>query len=309
MPPMSRSHLPRSLCVLLITAPALLAGCTDPGSADYYARLEAQLLAKHKLRTETAPAEYPYDAGDLARDFERIALHHEGDVRHQDRKENWSGNRLKRWQGPLTYTFFGNAVTPADRAEVARLMQRLAAATGLQIAESDTDWNFLILITTPEERDEYSAVLRHMDPGLAATFDLWRHSPNVICVANDPFSNEDGRRLSVGMVAIGSEVGGVLRPACLHEEIAQSLGLANDHPEVRPSIFNDDGEFALLTDHDADLLRILYDPRLTPGMTAGEAMPIVRRIAGELAPGEPSSRRADAGAAGARPLTQDAPRR
>jgi len=76
---------------------------------------------------------------------------------------------------------------------------------------------------------------------------------------------------------------------------------------VRPSIFNDDGEFALLTDHDEDLLRILYDLRLAPGMTAEQAMPIVRRIAGELAPGQPGTRIADAGGTGARPLTQDTP--
>ena len=43
------------------------------------------------------------------------------------------------------------------------------------------------------------------------------------------------------------------------------MGLPNDSPEARPSLFNDDLEFALLTEHDAILLRMLYDPRLRPG--------------------------------------------
>ena len=43
------------------------------------------------------------------------------------------------------------------------------------------------------------------------------------------------------------------------------MGLPNDSPEARPSLFNDDLEFALLTEHDAVLLRMLYDPRLRPG--------------------------------------------
>ena len=64
----------------------------------------------------------------------------------------------------------------------------------------------------------------------------------------------------------------------------QALGLGNDHSEVRPSIFNDDEEFALLTRHDEYLLRILYDPRLKSGMTAEEAVPIVRQIIREMRP-------------------------
>jgi len=67
----------------------------------------------------------------------------------------------------------------------------------------------------------------------------------------------------------------------IHEEVSQGLGLANDSPSARPSIFNDDDEFALLTTHDEQLLSILYDPRLSPGMTAGQARETVRKIATE----------------------------
>ena len=44
------------------------------------------------------------------------------------------------------------------------------------------------------------------------------------------------------------------------------MGLANDSPDARPSVFNDDEEFAFLTRHDELLLKMLYDPRLRPGM-------------------------------------------
>jgi hypothetical protein len=285
MPRMPISPLSRSLLAVPVAAAIVLAGCAGYRSADDFARLEAKLRADGKLRTETAPADAPYDAEDLVANFARIALHHEASVQHRGGEDNWRPNPVKRWQGPLNYALRGDAVTPQDRAEVARLMARVAAATGLEISEVGQGWNFLILITTAEERGRYSAELARLSPGVAATFDLWRQSPQVICIANDPFSNEDGRRLSDGMVAIGAEVGGLLRRACLHEEIVQSLGLANDHPEARPSIFNDDGEFALLTAHDEDLLRILYDPGLAPGMSADEAMPVVRRIARQMRPG------------------------
>ncbi|MEO0764211.1 MAG: DUF2927 domain-containing protein, partial [Pseudomonadota bacterium] len=66
--------------------------------------------------------------------------------------------------------------------------------------------------------------------------------------------------------------------ACVEEELAQAMGLPNDHPHVRPSVFNDDQEFALLTHHDEALLEILYDDRLHVGMTEAEAMELVPEI-------------------------------
>ena len=84
------------------------------------------------------------------------------------------------------------------------------------------------------------------------------------------------------MALIRAEHPDLVRRTCIHEEIAQGLGLPNDSPTARPSIFNDDDEFALLTSHDELLLKMLYDPRLKAGMTADEARPVARIIAREL---------------------------
>ena len=81
---------------------------------------------------------------------------------------------------------------------------------------------------------------------------------------------------------IKDEHRGLMRKSCIQEEMTQALGLANDSPNARPSIFNDDEEFALLTRHDELLLRMLYDPRLKIGMTVKTAHPIVEQIAQEL---------------------------
>ena len=59
------------------------------------------------------------------------------------------------------------------------------------------------------------------------------------------------------------------------------MGLTNDSPAARPSIFNDDDEFALLTTHDEMLLAMLYDNRLSIGISAEQARPIVRQMARE----------------------------
>ena len=317
MPPMSRSGFRMALSAVMISGLVLVAGCGGRPSAGDYAAYEVALRATGKLRTETAPEGVPYDAADLVQNFERIALHHEANATEPGGEDNWNLNPLMLWHGPLNYGLFGSAVTPEDRIEVARLMGRIAALTGLEIIETEDDLNFLILITMPDEREDFSADLTRLSPSLSQTFDFWRRSPEVICVANNLFSGEDGNLIAVGLVVIGSETGGLLRQACLHEEIVQALGLANDHPDVRPSIFNDDGEFALLTEHDEHLLRILYDPRLEPGMTAGEAMPIVRQIVAGIALDRPPASLAGgvaalapiADTAGSRPpATQDAPK-
>ena len=73
-----------------------------------------------------------------------------------------------------------------------------------------------------------------------------------------------------------------MRKSCIHEEMAQAMGLSNDSKFAKPSIFNDDEEFALLTNHDENLLKILYDNRLQPGMDANETQQIVTKIAKEL---------------------------
>ena len=316
MSPMSRSGFRAALSAAFISVLFVVTGCSGRPSVEDYAAYEAKLRAKGKLRTETAPQDAPYDAAGLVRNFERIALHHEAEITRPGDEGNWKQNPLQRWHGPLNYSLFGNAVTPADRAEVAWLMDRIARLTGLEIAEVEAESNFRILITTPEEHEDFSADLAQFTPALAKTFDLWRQTPRLICVASNLFSGEDDNLIAAGMIVIGSETSGILRRACLHEEIVQSLGLANDHPEVRPSIFNDDGEFALMTEHDEHLLRILYDPRLKPGMTGEEAMAVVRRIVAEIPLAPPAERLAaataapplDAGNADPQPpATQDAP--
>ena len=87
------------------------------------------------------------------------------------------------------------------------------------------------------------------------------------------------------IVVIRAEHPDLLRLSCIHEEIAQGLGLPNDSPRARPSIFNDDEEFALLTRMDEDMLRILYNPALRPGMTEAEARAIVFELAARITGG------------------------
>jgi len=96
------------------------------------------------------------------------------------------------------------------------------------------------------------------------------------------FSEGGTASYAKAVAVIRAEHPDLLTTSCIHEELSQGLGLANDSPQARPSIFNDDEEFGLLTRHDELLLKMLYDKRFKTGMSAAEADPIAQIIASEL---------------------------
>lgn len=260
--------------------------------ADYYAAVERKLRAQGLLRTDDGGAERLLGPRHLVEDFIRIALYEEftnvggGTMVARERK-----SRLHRWEKPVRIGIeFGASVPPArraaDRAEIAEYARRLARVTGHPVSVVQTDPNFHVLIVNEDERRALAPRLLEIEPslqpGALRTVETIPRSTFCLVFATDA---EDDGAYDRAVAIIRAEHPPLLRRSCIHEEIAQGLGLTNDSPDARPSIFNDDEEFALLTTHDELLLRILYDPRLRPGMTEDEARPIVEVIAAELLAG------------------------
>ncbi|HLS19336.1 MAG TPA: DUF2927 domain-containing protein [Paracoccaceae bacterium] len=225
------------------------------------------------LRTDWDPKDAPYSNDQLARNFHRIAFFaFPNDQLHIPKP-------LTRWEVPVRYAVVGDR---NDRAEVAELMARIARLTGLDIApSSEREANFVVLTLDEHDRQATGQVL-HNAAGRAffETFLSAIHDCGAIASWTDTEPE-----ITRAMVYLHGDLTDLYRTLCFHEEISQSFGLFNDDPTVRPSIFNDDEEFALLTRHDEYLLRILYDPRLKTGMTSRQAMPVVRTIIEELRPG------------------------
>ena len=135
-----------------------------------------------------------------------------------------------------------------------------------------------------DDRDEMLAKVRQIMPGATSgTIAVFRNlgRPTYCLVVAEP-GGPSGNEYKTAIALIRAEHPPLLRRSCIHEELAQGLGLTNDSPRARPSIFNDDEEFAYLTSHDEMLLRMLYDRRLQPGMSLDEARPIAARIAREM---------------------------
>jgi hypothetical protein len=260
-------------------------------AAAYFAQIQQALLTQGMLRSDGGE-DIPVTDRMLAENFMRIALRDEyrrtsgGFVRQE------TDSDLRRWEIPVRVGIrFGASVSPdrqaTDRARIESFVARLARVTGHPISVDDRAPNFFIHVVSEDEREALGPTIRATLPGLGAA--------EVAGITNMPrttyclvYALADGNTGSYtrAFAVIRSEHPDLLRLSCLHEELTQGLGLPNDSPRARPSIFNDDEEFALLTDPDELLLRMLYSPELRPGMTPEEARPIVFSLARRLLGGE-----------------------
>ncbi len=256
--------------------------------AAYYARVEAGHRTRGLLRTDGGGPDTPYDADRLAKAFSAIAFAREFSDRGSALVQSESASVLHRWNGPVRIEpVFGASVPDMqradDRATVKRYAERLQRATQHPIQHVEQGGNFQVVFVSEEERRVIGPLLSRLVPSIRQreidlVQDLAREN---YCIMISSDSKNDGE-ITRAVAVIRAELPPILRLSCIHEEIAQGLGLANDSGKARPSIFNDDDEFARLTGMDEKLLQMLYDVRLRPGMDAKSAVPVVTTLARDL---------------------------
>lgn len=254
----------------------------------YYNQVLTSKTTQGLLRQDGGGADTPFSANILARNFEQIAFFNEYDG-------SFSGSGgpspLRRWEQPVSMGIvFGAGVPPSERANaqsrINSFAARLSRVTRHPISVGGRP-NFMVVIAGEDDRaaalqDASSRVAGLSSGSLRALGGLPR---DTFCAVAAYAGGQNPNVYTAAVAVIRAENPDLLRLSCIHEELAQGLGLANDSPAARPSIFNDDDEFALLTRHDELLLQMLYDERLTPGMTAAQARPIVRILAREATGG------------------------
>ncbi|REG33787.1 DUF2927 domain-containing protein (plasmid) [Paracoccus versutus] len=268
-------------------AEAAAASPASRNMRDYLAGVEQALIARGRLRIDSGD-EIALTPEKLTDTFIEVALYDEYVREGGKLVSRPTPAPLRRWQQPVLLRLeFGDSVAPdqraRDRAEIAGFAARLAGISGHPVAVTGGAGNVAVLILNEDERRAVGPRLAALVPGIppgdiAALRDL---APQNYCTVF-AYSNGNSPVYAQAVALIRAELPPRLRRSCIHEELAQGMGLANDSPRARPSIFNDNEEFAYLTRHDELLLQILYDARLRPGMTEAEARPIVLQIAREL---------------------------
>ncbi|MEM1074688.1 MAG: DUF2927 domain-containing protein [Pseudomonadota bacterium] len=251
----------------------------------YLTQVQSAQLSQGLLRNDGGGPDTPFSADTLAENFEEIVFFNEYASALQGRGGE---SPLRRWEKSVRVDIvFGDSVPDSQRrsdtGKVRSFVDRLRRITGHPVTNSANP-NFFVVVAGEDDRDAALAKVARRSTAIteASLAPLRELNRDTYCVVAAYASRQNRNTYSAAVALIRSENPPLLRESCVHEELAQGLGLANDSRDARPSIFNDDDEFALLTDHDEMLLKMLYDPRLEPGMTASEAAPVTRIIAREL---------------------------
>ena len=283
-----------------LTTVLALVACTEPlpppetSSIDlrqYYAAAEAQIRARGGMRTEYFPADAPFTKEDLARNFMRIALFDEYSTVDGHYVLNETPSNLRRFDGPVIVRVVNgdttsDAAAQFNTAQVARYSRRLARITGhdIHFANDNERANMVVFFLNRESQPRVARQLaRYVSaPPFEVEEAFANSSPDLLCAAFSLSQKRTPDSYRASIILIKSEHSEAQRDACIQEEMAQALGLTNDSRAARPSIFNDDEEFASLTKHDELLLEILYDSRLHSGMDAGQVEPLLSTIINDI---------------------------
>ncbi|WP_300032238.1 DUF2927 domain-containing protein [uncultured Roseobacter sp.] len=254
----------------------------------YLGQVQTAQLGQGLLRTDGGGPDTPFTADMLARNFEQIVFFNEYARALQG---NGGESPLRKWTTPIRMKIITGPGLPPSQARgdaeaIRAYARRLSGITGHPIGFFGRP-NFVVVVASEDDRDMALNEAAAQIPGISAqSLDALRNlNRDTYCAVAAYAAGSDPNTYTAAVALIRAENPGLLRQSCIHEELAQGLGLANDSRDARPSIFNDDDEFALLTGHDELLLKMLYDDRLTPGMTAEMAAPVTRIIARELITG------------------------
>lgn len=255
----------------------------------YFNRVQADLMTRGLMRTDGGGPDTPFTPQQLIDNFVNIALFDEYVDVNGRLVPRTTTSSLRRWDKPIRmHVIFGDTVPleqrVVDKQTIRSYVHRLSGLTGLPVYPASAETaNFHVLMLNEGDRRHFGPRLRQLVPGVDdTTLRTVVDMPKSTFCLVFAFSQGGSSTYSRAVAVIRAEHPDRLRTSCIHEELAQGLGLANDSPTARPSIFNDDEEFAYLTTHDELLLRMLYDRRLTPGMREAEARPILREIVDDL---------------------------
>ncbi|MBI5108499.1 MAG: DUF2927 domain-containing protein [Rhodocyclales bacterium] len=190
-------------------------------------------------------------------------------------------NPVRKWTVPIRYAIVHRV---GEEALHARLVEthliHLAQITGHSIDAAATaeQANYVVVLT---REDQLEADTRsHMGADSDGRREgFYRDS---MCLASFRVGPRGAIVRAVAMIPVDRARGKGELIGCVTEELTHMLGLANDTAIPMPTIFHHGTVRSFLTGLDWLLLKMLYDPRVKPGMKEAQLRPILLQIALEL---------------------------
>ena len=189
--------------------------------------------------------------------------------------------RVRKWTEPVRVYIDSRAGdTQVQRDLTATHMLLLQKLTGLDIQNTERLSDANIIIVFDRQRALIGTVNQYLAEPIKDPTALHKSLCFGVYAVNSHY------QITKAVIGIPSDAAPSMGklPACIIEELTQVMGLPNDSDLVYPSIFNDHSADDELTEQDETLIRLLYDPRLIPGMDRTTALDKVRAI---LSAGQP----------------------
>ncbi len=172
-----------------------------------------------------------------------------------------SGN-LAKWESPVTVAVMVGD-TPENVAATKEILSELADLGGLELDWVKAGADGIELEIHFSDKREFVINGNQLAACYARTGDA-----------------SDGRLKTVG-IYIGMTGEDEWRTNCLTHELLHALGWRGHTHRIRSAISYAHGE-SELTKWDRLMMRALYDPRLPPGISKADAIPVVRAIFREM---------------------------
>lgn len=204
--------------------------------------------------------------------FVKIALRHEYST-------NTKQDMIRKWRLPMrVYVQSTVGDSKLQKEMVGVQLNHLAIITGHQIGfvESTDNANLIILFTLKKNLKSSMETLGLYNSGSNAILE------KAACLGNIRATNKGEIISAVIHIPVDSTRSSGLFLNCIVEEITQVMGLLNDSDQVFPSIFNDQSIDGYLSGLDYLLLKLLYHPKIMPGMEEDKVREIVAELLSEL---------------------------
>ncbi|MEM6761491.1 MAG: DUF2927 domain-containing protein [Pseudomonadota bacterium] len=181
---------------------------------------------------------------------------------------------VKKFTHPVRYHLVSSS-TVDRRSSVRRFMGQLSdAVQNLSLTETlyESDADVVIFLM---DRADYASTIR-------AT--VWKGVNTRFLEENACSAVIAARRTGIerAFIYLVADEGFVSFSHCMVEEVAQSLGPANDSSLLPDSIFNDNSTLNVFGVFDWFILNMLYDARIRPGMGEADVRPLLPAIIADV---------------------------
>ena len=188
--------------------------------------------------------------------------------------------RLLRYEGPVRIAMPSPQLAPYQR-DLKNLLNRLQREAGVnitQVSDPTTAHIRIEAVTTRDIQRVYPGAACFIVPGETNWDDFRRKSRRQ----RQRWSEQ--QTLGTTAIFIPSDSTPQDIRDCLHEEVGQALGPANDVYRLSDSVFNDDNFHSILSSFDMLMLRALYHPDLRSGMSKRAVAGRIVKILNEINP-------------------------